>query len=348
MNLFIKINNEGTLIYQIPKFASNNPKITALVPLFNAQKSLKSTIRSIQNQNFEDIEILLVDDFSNDNTIELINKLQKEDPRIKLIKNKKNRGTLYTRSIGALNSKGKYIMTIDNDDQFMRDIFNICYDEAENNNIDIIEFSGCSKSIESFILNNYCNICKFLKFKKDGVIIKQPELSNFIYKKQRNKNFKIIDAFLWGKCIKTTIYIKALKMIGEEIYTKNVCWCEDRIVNFYLFRVAKSFKFIKRYGIIHNYNNKSVSYKWKKEKIKRIFHDELINVMSIYNITKNSKDIELAAFEFKNYWNLYASSALTTNNIILAKNIYYKLLNNKFISKYYKKLLINITKNKLS
>ena len=70
--------------------------------------------------------------------------------------------------------------------------------------------------------------------------------------------------------------------------------------------------------------------------------------MSIYNITKNSKDVDFAAFEFKKYWNYCPSSSLTKNNIILKKNIYYKLINNAFISQYYKKLLINITKNKLN
>ena len=92
-------------------------------------------------------------------------------------------------------------MTIDNDDIFIRGIFNICYKEAENNNIDIIEFSGCCKSTESFLKNNYCNICFFLNFKKDGIVIKQPKLSNFIYKKEKNNDYKIIDAYLWGKCI---------------------------------------------------------------------------------------------------------------------------------------------------
>ena len=55
----------------------------------------------------EEIEILIVDDFSTDNTIEVVKELQEEDCRIKFIKNKENRGTLYTRSIGALNAKGK-------------------------------------------------------------------------------------------------------------------------------------------------------------------------------------------------------------------------------------------------
>ena len=55
-----------------------------------------------------DIEILIIDDNSKDNSVDIIKQLQDEDQRIRLIKNNENRGTLYTRSIGALNAKGKY------------------------------------------------------------------------------------------------------------------------------------------------------------------------------------------------------------------------------------------------
>ena len=51
-------------------------------------------LRTIQNQNFEQIEIILIDDFSEDNTIIIIENLQKEDGRIRIIKNRKNKGTL--------------------------------------------------------------------------------------------------------------------------------------------------------------------------------------------------------------------------------------------------------------
>ena len=84
-----------------------------------------------------EIEIILVDDNSTDNSINIINELMIEDKRIKLIKNKKNHGTLYSRSIGAMNAKGKYIMALDNDDIFLYGIFEKCYEEAENNNLDI-------------------------------------------------------------------------------------------------------------------------------------------------------------------------------------------------------------------
>ena len=91
------------------------PEITAIITCYNSQKYIKTAIRSVQNQLFADIEILVVDDGSIDNTHSIIKKLEKEDKRIKIIKNKYNRGALYSKSIGILNAMGKYIMILDSD-----------------------------------------------------------------------------------------------------------------------------------------------------------------------------------------------------------------------------------------
>jgi glycosyltransferase involved in cell wall biosynthesis len=294
----------------------------------------------------DEIEIIIVDDFSSDNTSELVLKLQEEDPRIKYIKNKENRGTLYSRSIGALNAKSKYIMTIDNDDLFLPGIFNISYEEAEINDIDILEFSGCDISMNSFVRK--CIQCFFLSFKRNGIIITQPELSTYIYRKDKRINaeaeYKIIDAYLWGKIIKSSIYKKALETIGEEIYSQYVCYCEDRVVNFALFRVASTFKFINRYGIIHNKNPKSVQYSWNNSA--KILHDELINVESIYKLTKNTSDSFLAPVEFHNKWS-YSEKGLTPENKERAQKIVNKMLNDPYIPKFRKKILYDEVKDKL-
>ena len=59
---------------------------------------MKTALLSIQNQNFKDIEIVMVDDGSKDNSIGLIKKLMRTDPRIVLYKNKENKGMLYTKT----------------------------------------------------------------------------------------------------------------------------------------------------------------------------------------------------------------------------------------------------------
>ena len=88
---------------------TKKPKISVIVPMFNCEKTIKPTLRSIQNQNMSKIEILLINDFSSDNTFKIINKISKNDKRIKIINNHKNMGTLFSRCIGALISKGEYI-----------------------------------------------------------------------------------------------------------------------------------------------------------------------------------------------------------------------------------------------
>ena len=137
-NEYLNICRNGILINDINYNHFLPPKISAIIPVYNANKTIKCAVRSIQNQNMNEIEIILVDDYSSDNSISVINELMIEDKRIKLIKNKKNHGTLYSRSIGAMSAKGKYIMALDNDDLFLYGIFEKCYREAKKNNIDII------------------------------------------------------------------------------------------------------------------------------------------------------------------------------------------------------------------
>ena len=92
------------------KIKHNNikqPKISVIIPLYNCERTINQSIYSIQFQNFSHFEIILINDFSKDNTSTIIKDFQQNDKRIKIINNHKNMGTLYSRSIGALKSKGK-------------------------------------------------------------------------------------------------------------------------------------------------------------------------------------------------------------------------------------------------
>ena len=72
--------------------------------MYNEEKNALGVIRSIQNQSTEDLEIVIVNDNSNDNTLNVLKKLQEEDPRITIYTNKSNRGVIYNRIFGALKS----------------------------------------------------------------------------------------------------------------------------------------------------------------------------------------------------------------------------------------------------
>ena len=135
-----------------------------------------------------EIEILLIDDNSSDNSLRIIKNLQKEDQRIRILKNKKNSGCVFSRSIGVLLSRGKYIIFLDSDDLFVNQyIFNICYNQLENNNIDIIEFSAFYSDKKILRLNNNFPPIPYYLKKKKRLIVKQPELFNSLYKKKLEK-----------------------------------------------------------------------------------------------------------------------------------------------------------------
>ena len=127
---------------KIKKFGKRkNPKISIISPIYNREKFLMRFLKNLQFQNFKDIEIIFVDDFSKDNSANLIEEFKKKDERIILIKNKKNKGTFITRNIGILISKGKYLITPDPDDSLSKDILSACYKIAKKFNYDIIRFS---------------------------------------------------------------------------------------------------------------------------------------------------------------------------------------------------------------
>ena len=128
------------------------------MPVFNSQNTIISSVRSIQNQNISDIEIILINDYSKDNSLKLIKNLQINDPRIKIINNKINKGTLYSRSIGVLISKGEFIFSLDNDDMFFNyDILDNIYNQAKIGNYDIVKFNKYYILRKNFKLINIIN-----------------------------------------------------------------------------------------------------------------------------------------------------------------------------------------------
>ena len=319
INKFIISCRKGKLINKIP-YSFLEPKITAIIILYNSEKTIKSAIRSIQNQNISDIELIIVDDFSSDNSIKTITKIAEQDHRIKIIKNNKNRGSLYSRSIGALNAKGKYIMALDSDDLFSNEyIFYICYKEVETYNLDILEYAGFHIKKKILRLSNkFPKKPYYLRYKKFNKTIKQPKLFNFLYRKNLTKIIRLRDAYIWGKCIKATIYQKSLQTLGGKVYTRNINFGEDRIVNFVLFFIANSFKFINEYGIIYYYNPKSINNSYKKD---LITHDEIINLMNIYKFTKDSNFIKILSYELIYRWELVIKPGLNEDYKNIIKNL---------------------------
>ena len=150
MEKYTRKNMNGYRKFSRLKYrALNSPKISIVITVFNGEGYINPVICSIQNQNFLDLEIIIVDDFSKDNSVLIIKKLMKEDPRIILLENTENRGTLYSKSKGVSYAKGKYVITLDHDNLYSNKYtFSILYEEAENNNLDLLGFSSIITSLD--------------------------------------------------------------------------------------------------------------------------------------------------------------------------------------------------------
>jgi glycosyltransferase involved in cell wall biosynthesis len=242
---------------------SETPKVSAVIPVYNSKNIILRAIRSIQNQNLLNLEIILVNDFSTDDTLTVIESFQELDHRIKIIKNKKNMGIIYSRSIGVLSAKGKYIFPLDNDDMFLdKDVFKTITDIADKGNFDIVEFKGIIALLSKSALLNRNIIDTSMSNHKLNLVLFQPELGNFPFK-LGNKlgQYDYNSVFLWGKCIKTEIYQKALNLFGEERYSRYMIRHEDVVAISVIFNIAKSYKFVGKYGIYHIHRDDNASRK---------------------------------------------------------------------------------------
>lgn len=95
------------------------PLVSVIVPVFNDEKFIGETLQSICSQSYTNLEVIVIDDFSSDSTLNIVRNFK--DKRIRIIQNKKNCGAAYARNIGISASNGEYISFLDGDDVWERE-----------------------------------------------------------------------------------------------------------------------------------------------------------------------------------------------------------------------------------
>lgn len=116
-----------------------NPKVSVVMPTYNREEFIKSALDSVLRQTFDNFELIVVDDGSKDNTIEIIKSY--DDKRIRLVQNSVNSGVAVARNIGYRHAKGEYVVIADSDDINLPTKFEEQVQVLENNmDIDIV---GC-------------------------------------------------------------------------------------------------------------------------------------------------------------------------------------------------------------
>ena len=296
--------------FNINKF----PFFSIIVPVYNTNESyLKSAIESVINQTFKDYELIIVDDASNVN--------YKIPENIKYIRNETNKGTLYSRKIGAINSNGKYIIYLDSDDRLTTDALQIIYNSI-NKEYDIIHFSV---KVISSRLNKKDRIKEekktawYLSSKRS--VINEDYLFNECLNEKLPHN-------MCGKAFKSEIVKEAIKYLPDShlIHSEDMLQC---LITIYF---CKSYKAIKEELYICNndsgFSNKDIS-KITIDRFEKNCLDTKTTLKEFYNFLCIQKAEILHYYDYlKLSFNQYKFLMNKTNN----EKIYLDILNKYFDS----------------
>lgn len=164
--------------------------LSIIIPVYNVENYIKRCLDSILIYKEKNIEIILINDGSTDNSIKILEDYQKNDERIKII-SRKNKGLSISRNEGIKNSQGDYIWFVDSDDWIdiseINELINLC----KKNQLDILSFNFKEiRGKKILLVNKYINyknsILRGLKYLEDSVYKRHYKVSpcSNIYKRR--------------------------------------------------------------------------------------------------------------------------------------------------------------------
>ena len=126
-----------------------NYKVSVIVTIYNREKYLRDCVRSLFEQTLDDVEYVFVDDASTDNSLSVLEEMIEQYPsrktQVVIIRLEKNRGRAVARQTGMENVKGEYVIHVDSDDWVDKDMLELLYIKAKENDADIV---GCNVTHE--------------------------------------------------------------------------------------------------------------------------------------------------------------------------------------------------------
>ncbi len=124
-------------------------KISIIVTVYNIEEYIGECLESILNQDIAEIEVICIDDASQDDSHKVLKEYNRKDDRIKIIHNEKNQGQASSRNKGCRQAKGEYLYIMDGDDYLIHGALKRLYDCAKTNHLDILTFSAESFTDDS-------------------------------------------------------------------------------------------------------------------------------------------------------------------------------------------------------
>ena len=290
-----------------------NPTVSVIIPVYNVEQYLRKCLDSVINQTFKDIEIIIVNDCSPDNSLQMIKEYQTKEERIVLIDLKQNVGLGFARNEGMKIAKGKYITFVDSDDWIASNYIEVLYNNIEKNNLDVVSASShfYDNSLKKLINRETVSADILNKTKKEVLLI--PKI-----------NYCIIPA-----CFK--IYRKTF-LFDNNIFFE-LRESEDNLFFFYTLLRTEKIKFI---------DDKIYFYRINRENSLMYIINQKFNYFQLFEKLKERLVLE---HEYDKYLRLYyqyisilTASKLEILNLDLSElKIYFNKFRNTYYNKDFKK-----------
>ncbi|KDH14090.1 hypothetical protein AE28_02417 [Klebsiella pneumoniae BIDMC 54] len=123
--------------------------VSVVIPVYNAEEYIADTLKNIVSQSLYEIEIIIINDHSSDNTLDILKEIASSDERIRIIDNAVNIGAGISRNIGLSEAEGEYIIFLDDDDYVDTNMLKHMSDFAELSGADIVVCRSRSFNLQS-------------------------------------------------------------------------------------------------------------------------------------------------------------------------------------------------------
>lgn len=276
----------------------SKPAISVIIPVYNAQDGIKRCIDSLLNQSFKNFEIILLNDGSKDNSLNILKEYELKYSFVRVI-DKQNEGVAVTRNKGILLAEGEYIMFMDNDDFVDSDYIETFYQAIHEKNLDLV-------------------IGGYKRVNQDNQIIFSQDI-------QQSEWSKYIIMAPWAKVYRTEF----LKTNNLEFFDYGIG--EDIIFNLAAYKATDKIGLLDYKGYNWYYNSQSIS-----NTSQRGFSPKIDILVLFSKILELGKPSELEVYYLKRYyvWYLLFSGRTSSNQEFIHQYIKIKewLKENELIS----------------
>lgn len=192
----------------------NSNKISVIVPIYNSEEYLNQCIRSIVNQTYKNLEIILVNDGSTDNSLNICNEWKQKDNRIVVI-DKPNGGVARARNLGLDKASGDFIGFVDHDDYIEKEMYETMMNNMIKHNADIVMCSSSGVYSDGTKTKSYTNYKSF-EINKDELINRMLSYE------------KIFCSSVWSKLYKrevvSSIRFETDITLGDDYYYNGIAY----------------------------------------------------------------------------------------------------------------------------